>query len=440
MNLFKECIAVAAITISLPIVSWTNAATIGVTTTKDGLSRIAVEGPIEKGDYERFLEAVLSAGVDINTVSLATGGGDAREAMRLGRLIRAFGLSVEAGKHFPQGNFCLPEPKNPANCRCDSACLFLYLGGIHRYGDAIGVHRVYLNHEAQLQLSLDESNVISRAIEAETRKYFDEMGAPVTLLDQVNAAASDQVRYLTTEYVEQNLYGYSRDFEEWLIARCGSASRAFTRFYQNANARESEKALAEYTKVKACFNYHLRAERLKKFRPVLIRALAAVDSTSTKAGSLLATATTDLGAELPDIIGMPKSKAVRVLTTFGLGLIDAVSLKNGEGYHLRRSLIVSLSDGGFVDSVTFGLFGEPEDDLLPFTGYFLNGLSQESTPADFIAKYGKPWKQGQMPSSSTDMLWFEGSKYDLQVIFNFADNKLRSVSFNKRGYWKSLGR
>ncbi len=436
----KSWIAALAAAITITTSTVIDAADISVARTKVGLNQILIEGRIENGDYERFIEAVLRAGVDIDTVSLATGGGDALEAMRVGRLIRAFGLSTEAPKYFPQGNVCIAQPKNQSNCRCDSACLFLFLGGIKRYGDAIGVHRVYLNRESQLTLSLDESKIVSRAIEIETKKYFDEMGAPASLLEQVNSAASDSVKRLTTEYAEQNLYGYSRDMEEWLIARCGSANRAFDRLYRSAKISESENTRAEYKKVTACFDHHLRIDRLTKFRPVLTTALAVADMKILGSDSLIDTAKASIGVEMPDIIGMRKSQAVRVLASFGLGLVDAAGLKAGEGYILRRTLTLSLSASGQVSSIGFGLSGEQDDKMLPFTGFFLNGLGQESKPEDFVAKFGKPWKQGLMFGGNTGSLWLEGENYDSQLIFEIPDNKLRAVRFNKPGYWRNLSR
>lgn len=108
---------------------------------------------------------------------------------------------------------------------------------------------MYLNPEAQRKLALEESKKVSRVLEEATKRYFQEMRTPTSLWDQVNSAASDSVRYLTADYVRQHLYGYSRDSEDWLIAKCGSASRAFARFYRNKSATYSEKALGEYTKV-----------------------------------------------------------------------------------------------------------------------------------------------------------------------------------------------
>ena len=66
---------------------------------------IGFDGPIEKGDYERLIDAVLMAGVVRGeTISLSSPGGGALEAMRLGRLIRLFGLHVDAPNRFTEAN------------------------------------------------------------------------------------------------------------------------------------------------------------------------------------------------------------------------------------------------------------------------------------------------------------------------------------------------
>jgi hypothetical protein len=117
-------------------------------------------------------------------------------------LIRSFGLRAEAPKRFTAQTVCPIGLNKQTGCSCDSACLFLYLGAVHRYGDALGVHRLYLNPEIQRKLSLEESKKFAKMLEEATKQYFEEMHAPTSLLDQVNSAASDSVRYLTNDYVE----------------------------------------------------------------------------------------------------------------------------------------------------------------------------------------------------------------------------------------------
>jgi hypothetical protein len=416
------------------------AADIALISTKGGISRITIDGPIAKGDYERLIDVILAAGVDIDTVSLSSPGGDAIEAMRLGRLIRSFGLRAEAPKRFTNESVCPIGAKSRLGCSCDSACLFLYLGAVHRYGDSLGVHRVYLNPESQRRLSLDEGKRISRVLEEATKGYFEEMRAPRSLWDLVNSAASDSIKYLTTEYVEQNLYGYSRDSEDWLIARCGSASRAFTRFYRNARSSESDKALAAYTKIKTCFDHHLRAERLRNFRPALITALENADPNHITYNSRLEAAKSLIDLELADLIGMKIDKAALALMIFGFGQVDSQSMKPGEGYILKRTLTISLSSALTVSSVQINLFGEPEDNTKPFTGQFLMGFDKDSPPQKFIIRYGEPFKQGRLFGGQTAGLWMEGPTHDVWAIFEIPSNSLRSIRFNVPGYWRSVGR
>jgi hypothetical protein len=416
------------------------AADIALATTKGGISRIVVDGPITKGDYERLLDAILSAGVDIDTVALSSPGGDALEAMRLGRLIRSFGLRAEAPKRFTAQTVCPIGLNKQIGCSCDSACLFLYLGAVHRYGDALGVHRLYLNPEIQRKLSLEESKKFAKMLGEATKQYFEEMHAPTSLLEQVNSAASDSVRYLTNDYVEQNLHGYSRDSEDWLIAKCGSASRAFARFYRSSRAPESEKAIADYNKIKTCFNHHLRGERLRIFPSALQKALEGVDQANVAPNSLLSYAKASPSVFLADLIGRPIDSAARSLATLGFGLIDSKSMKAGEGYVLKRTLTLSTSSDGTVRHIDVTFYGEPGDDARPFTGQFIKGFDLNSTPQDLVAKYGKPLRQGRIMGGETALLDLESAEHDVRVVFGVPKNKLRAVTFNAPGYLSSVRR
>lgn len=416
------------------------AADITVTTTNGGISRITVDGPTKKGDYERLLDAILSAGVDTDTVSLSSPGGDALEAMRLGHLIRAFGLSAEAPKRFKAQSVCPIGIDKKVGCSCDSACLFLYLGAVNRSGDALGVHRVYLNPEAQRKLSIEESKKVSTVLAEATKQYFQEMQAPTNLWDQVNSAASDSVRYLTADYVQQNLSGYSRDSEDWLIAKCGSANQAFTRFYRSSSAPDREKALGEYTKIKACYDHHLRGERLRTFPSALQKALQGADQANIAPNSLLNFARLLPPVDLATLIGMPIDKGARALATLGFGFIDAKSMKSGEGYVLNRTLTISISSTRTVSSINVSFYGELGDDTKPFTGQFLKGFDQNSTPQDFVAKYGEPLRQARLFGGKTAALDLESPSHDARAVFEIPNNKLRTVTFNVPGYLRSLGR
>ena len=48
---------------------------------------IVLEGEIIEGDFEKILNIILENGVSYDTVFLASNGGNAREAMKIGRLI-----------------------------------------------------------------------------------------------------------------------------------------------------------------------------------------------------------------------------------------------------------------------------------------------------------------------------------------------------------------
>jgi hypothetical protein len=420
---------VCAVGVSAPAFS----AEVTVIKTSGGISRIAFDGAIESGDYERLLEAVLNAGVDINTIALASAGGDAIEAMRIGRLIRALGLTVEAPRRFDTGNVCPVGIKKRPDCSCDSACLFLYLGAVNRYGDALGVHRVFLNPNLQRRISLDESRQVSRAIEDSTRQFLEEMHAPPTLLDYINSAASDSTRILPAEYVKRNLYGYTRDIEDWLIAKCGSASRAFARFLRNPDSADGARALAAHREIESCFDHHLRADRLAKFRPVVAEALRSVDAKRIAPGSMLAFAQGSRSVGFASIVGMPIDDAARLLAVFGFGYQPSRVWQPGQGYTIARTVLIGVSEARTASSVDLAFWGEPGGEVRPFAGQFVHGLDQTSKPSDFLAKFGKPFRQGRDFGGNPFFL-FEHRDYDLSATFSAQGDSLIRVGISPRGY------
>ncbi len=101
------------------------------------LPGITIEGAIAPGDYQKLVDEALSSR-EARTVWLASPGGNLREALRMGRLIRSFGFAV--GVPFTKAE-PLVSLKNPANNTCSSSCFLLYAAGVSRRGSVLGLHR-----------------------------------------------------------------------------------------------------------------------------------------------------------------------------------------------------------------------------------------------------------------------------------------------------------
>ena len=401
------------------------------------LSSIVIEGSIEKGDVARFLEAVVTTGVDTYSIVLQSGGGDALEAMRLGRLVRALGLKVEAPLRQRQGNACFPRPTQTSNCRCDSACVLIYIGGLDRYGDALGVHRIYIDQKIQNRLTLNQSALLSKEIQSEVNKYFHEMSAPTSLLELANRSASDEIKLLDSQYIEDNLYGLPGDVQEWLLARCGSTKKLFEQLSKAAGGKEEKRHQEDYIRALKCSNYHLRAERLRNFKHVITSALESIDQNTIQSRPTLSKAKANSRLTLQDAIRMPKNNFVELLAIYGFGITDIDALSDSGSYRLgRRTVSADLSNSGNVLSIQISTEVDPEYEQQPFTAPIADGISPVSKPADFISKFGLPWRES-VQGTDVGLLYFETQNADIRATFSLPAVNLRTVRLDPPGYWRS---
>lgn len=125
--------------------------------------QLLIQGPIEAGDYERFVARIQQLVTDaalpevqdpdvLWTVKLDSPGGDPAEAMRIGRFLRAALATTEVGYRYAQrldgvwdyarsGEvLCLQGSGNLGGCagalvaaECTGACLLIWLGGAERF-------------------------------------------------------------------------------------------------------------------------------------------------------------------------------------------------------------------------------------------------------------------------------------------------------------------
>lgn len=143
---------------------------------------IVIEGQIEAGDYDHFLENVLLIGSGVERVQIYSPGGSVDEAIKIGIAIRELKLSTwvphRFGRNTPQT--CMPGlPKDNANCLCLSSCVLVYLGGIDRFGDFLGIHRAFLSPAANANLSLESAMDAQQNIGQIVKNYVRLMGDDV---------------------------------------------------------------------------------------------------------------------------------------------------------------------------------------------------------------------------------------------------------------------
>jgi hypothetical protein len=221
-----------------------------------------LRGTIEKGDYERYRSFYRHHHRALQNLYLLSPGGDAEEAIKIGRLVRRYLTTVSApiryggdGSPFmlrkppsfkpgvPPGNLCVGP-----TCICASACALVWFGGVSRDGE-VGLHRPRrTDAEYKALAPADASAVYKRALQ-EISRYLEEMEAPRPLIDGMMATSSSEIRWVG----DDDQLEYAPSFIEWVDASCG----AFT--------SQERKALSELAP----------REALAKFRPGAAQPLSA---------------------------------------------------------------------------------------------------------------------------------------------------------------------
>lgn len=182
------------------------------------LGGITIEGPIEIGDFDRFVTQIFQSNQKggPGPVYLASPGGNFVEAMRIGHLIRELKLTVFAPevKDHPWSRL-----KRLENNLCASSCFFIYAAGVQRFGKILGVHRPYLSKKDYEDLTLDAAANTHSNIQDISSAYLRTMGVPSSISEKIMAVSSEQIKWLTNAEVDE-LYGLISEYQEWFKARC----------------------------------------------------------------------------------------------------------------------------------------------------------------------------------------------------------------------------
>lgn len=134
-----------------------------------------------------FTSTVAGVGAESAVVVFKSPGGNPSTAMRLGRLIRAMGLTVI----------------QPRAMQCDSACALAFMGGSIRIAEtgAIGVHRSSFSDSTAI--SVDDAVSFIQHQTAETISYMSEMGVDPGVLQLSLRYERDDMRYLSKSEMAQ---------------------------------------------------------------------------------------------------------------------------------------------------------------------------------------------------------------------------------------------
>ena len=158
-------------------------------TDTSGLWRL--EGAISDGDAERIALQLAQAKTPVDTLILQSPGGSVRDALVLGRMLRAREIDTTVLR----GEYCF------------SACPYLFAGGQTRSaedGAAIGVHQHYFGESTLLPAFIAVEDI--QRGQGEVMVYLDEMGIDPMVMQHALTTPSDEIYVLLPEELET--YGF----------------------------------------------------------------------------------------------------------------------------------------------------------------------------------------------------------------------------------------
>jgi len=170
-----------------------------------------ISGEITHGDYRKVVNKILEHGTMPSRLNIRSPGGNAMEAIKIGRLVRAGLINVSAG---------MP---------CNSACALIYFAGVPNSREAplnipLGIHRPYFEKRYFGGLSIEEARKKYKQAEQEVIPYLYEMKVPTIVIEKMMSVPSDDVFWLSQKKYRKLAGAMAPVFEEWIKARCNSLS------------------------------------------------------------------------------------------------------------------------------------------------------------------------------------------------------------------------
>jgi hypothetical protein len=167
---------------------------------------LALTGEIRRGDYAAVAALLERSGPFLARMDTVARGGDAAEAMRIGRLVRARHLTTVAPQYRPDRGGVFPAHCKPnAECVCASACFLVWAAGAERLGEHLLLRRL---PEPEVAAFLAEMEVLA---------------AYAATLATLPPGAS---RPLSEERLEADLKGLTASERRRIAATCGDYSEA----------------------------------------------------------------------------------------------------------------------------------------------------------------------------------------------------------------------
>jgi hypothetical protein len=154
----------------------------------DGAAALLLTGRIEAGDGARFADHLDGLPELPATVALHSPGGSVRDALEIGRRLRAEGMAARVA----------------AGAACFSACPYILAGGVEREVSLramVGVHQHYFGESTVLPAFLAVEDI--QRGQAEVMSYLDEMGVSPLLVAKAMQTPPEDIYILVREELEE---------------------------------------------------------------------------------------------------------------------------------------------------------------------------------------------------------------------------------------------
>lgn len=180
---------------------------------------VELKGKIIKGDYNKFVQLIASNhGKFPRQINLNSNGGDAYEAIKLGRLVHASFIKTYTD---PFDN-------------CHSACFILWAGGAYRNAfvsdessliSKIGIHRPKYSNQYFSSLSIGDAEDKYKTMEDKIKDYLTDMRIPQSIIEDMIRTPSDRIKLLNADEIKK-LIGQVPVQYEWFASKCGNLTKS----------------------------------------------------------------------------------------------------------------------------------------------------------------------------------------------------------------------
>jgi hypothetical protein len=178
-----------------------------------------IRGELSKGDYDQVVNFYRQNHPFLEEVLLASPGGDADEAMQIGKLFRKYLITAHAPVHYKwdPDHFILAQWARVCegpSCICASACALIWFGSPQRIG-AVGLHRPYTQDPAFKALAPAEASAAYKQMLGRVSQYLGEMEVPTPIIETMISTGSGEIHWL-----EDGTENRPPSFTEWKDAAC----------------------------------------------------------------------------------------------------------------------------------------------------------------------------------------------------------------------------